>query len=166
MIDALRPRLLQHFPHALGIPQVGLLESHLPRPRATVPYWPTWPEIAVTAGTYAVGCLAFLVILRVLPLIELPREEVERPVEGAPAFSRLTLAAVLVTALGGMLLIAWGVTTRAQAFAPVKWILGMALLVAVPLEWCLIPDRGGAPGGLPHEPGGTRESPLNLHGAV
>lgn len=140
------------------------LEPHLPRPRETVPYQPTWPEIAVTAGTYAVGCLAFLVILRVLPLIELPRRGEVRPVAGARAFSRLAVMAVMISALGGTLLIAWGVSTRAETFAPVKWILGMSLLVAVPLEWCLIPDRAGMSQKRPRAPGGTRESPLGLHG--
>ena len=37
-------------------------------------YVPTWPELAVTLGIYALGALAFLVLAKVFPLVELPDE--------------------------------------------------------------------------------------------
>lgn len=37
-------------------------------------YVPTWPEVAVTLGIYALGALAFLIIAKLLPLVELPDE--------------------------------------------------------------------------------------------
>jgi molybdopterin-containing oxidoreductase family membrane subunit len=37
-------------------------------------YVPTWPEVAVTLGIYALGALAFIVLAKVFPLVELPDE--------------------------------------------------------------------------------------------
>jgi molybdopterin-containing oxidoreductase family membrane subunit len=116
-------------------------EPHIPLPRAAVPYEPTWPEIVVTAGSYAVAGLLFLAIIRLIPVIELPSAGDARREEAAPFRSPRRSAVVLLTLLAAGLLIAWGVWTRDEAFAPVKWVLGSTLLVAVPLEWCLIRDR-------------------------
>jgi molybdopterin-containing oxidoreductase family membrane subunit len=41
----------------------------LPYPAAS--YAPTWPEISLTLGVYAVGVLVFLVLAKILPLVEL-----------------------------------------------------------------------------------------------
>jgi hypothetical protein len=35
-------------------------------------------------------------------------------------------------------MIAWGIETRNDDFAPLKWMVGLLLLVAIPLENCLI----------------------------
>jgi len=37
-------------------------------------YVPTWPEVSVTLGIYALGALAFLVLAKLFPLVELPDE--------------------------------------------------------------------------------------------
>lgn len=37
-------------------------------------YTPTWPEVAVTLGIYAVGALVFVVLAKVFPLVGLPDE--------------------------------------------------------------------------------------------
>jgi len=37
-------------------------------------YVPTWPEVAVALGIYALGALAFLVLAKLFPLVELPDE--------------------------------------------------------------------------------------------
>ena len=42
-------------------------------------------------------------------------------------------------------LIAWGVVTRDLDLAPVKWISGLTLLAAVPLERCIIRVGNGSP---------------------
>jgi molybdopterin-containing oxidoreductase family membrane subunit len=119
-------------------------EAHLPLPRPAVPYSPTYAEIVVTLGTYAVAGLVFLVLIRMVPVIELPRlEEEEAPPEPPPVPSTVRRTIVLLTLVAGLFMIGWGVLTRDYTFAPLKWVLGLALLVCVPLEWCMIPDPPG-----------------------
>jgi len=117
--------------------------SRLPLPRPDVGYLPTHTEFAVTLGTYAIGGLLLIGVLKLVPVIELPMAPaVETPVEPRlAAVTRGTVIAVTVTA--ALVLIAWGVVTRDLDLAPVKWISGLLLLAAVPLETCLI-SVGGA----------------------
>lgn len=43
--------------------------TNLPYPPSS--YTPTWPELSLTVGTYAVGLLVYLVLARLFPLVEL-----------------------------------------------------------------------------------------------
>lgn len=114
-------------------------QTHLPGPRPLVEYGPTGIELAVTLGSYAFAILVFLGLLRLVPLVELrsATEALERPVQ-----SRRSLRTVVIftTLLIGAALIVWGVTSREHDYAPVKWLTGIILLAAIPLESCLIHD--------------------------
>lgn len=45
--------------------------TNLPYPPAS--YTPTWPELSLTVATYAVGLLVYLVLAKLLPLVELEK---------------------------------------------------------------------------------------------
>jgi molybdopterin-containing oxidoreductase family membrane subunit len=112
--------------------------AHLPLPRPEVGYLPTHLELAVTLGTYAVGGLLLVGILKVVPVVELP-PTTATPSTDRPRSGELVRAAVIAATIAGAIaLIAWGVATREHDLAPLKWISGLTLLAAVPLELCLI----------------------------
>ena len=48
---------------------------------------------------------------------------------------------MVVSLLAGVAMIAWGVASRGTDFAPLKWIIGLLCLVAIPLENCLVKGR-------------------------
>jgi hypothetical protein len=50
---------------------------------------------------------------------------------------------MLATLLVGVSLIVWGVAARDADFAPLKWIVGLLFLAAIPMESCLIKGRRG-----------------------
>ncbi|MFQ5793294.1 MAG: hypothetical protein ACE5JI_22720, partial [Acidobacteriota bacterium] len=53
---------------------------------------------------------------------------------------------VLATVAGGIGMMCFGVVTWSQDYAPVKWLTGIFMLCAVPLELCLLqPFRKEAP---------------------
>jgi molybdopterin-containing oxidoreductase family membrane subunit len=116
----------------------------LPLPRPGVAYLPTTLESVVTFGTYAIGGLLLIGILKLVPLVELPVASAARR-DDAPRRGRSIRGLVIAaTFAAGVALISWGVLTRELDLAPLKWTAGLILLTTVPLERCLI--RGG-PGG-------------------
>lgn len=115
--------------------------ARLPLPMPVAPYRPTLLEIVSTLGTYAAGALLFAAALRVVPLFELPVGAPDP--EEAPSGAAARAVAVALTLLAGVGLVAWGIATRAGDGAPLKWITGLLLLVAVPLELCLVSGTGG-----------------------
>lgn len=119
--------------------------SRLPLPRPEVGYLPTPIELTVTFGTYAIGGLLLITVLRLVPVIELPMTPTAATAaepRGA-TFVRGSIIALTVTV--AIALIAWGVVTRDLDLAPVKWISGLILLAAVPLERCIIRVGNGNP---------------------
>jgi molybdopterin-containing oxidoreductase family membrane subunit len=125
-------------------------QAHLPLPRHFVPYVPTYPEVVLAIGSYAFAALVFLGLLKVIPVVEL-REDLRAGSSGSSTgCSRARRVVMLLSLAGGLSLIAWGLLTAGADFAPVKWLAGLALLVAIPLERCLIggsPTERGANGG-------------------
>ena len=115
-------------------------QPHLPLPRPLVAYSPTYAEWVLVLGTYALAALIFVALIRLIPLIELPasRNDVETDL---PSYRRgVRQVAMAFTLTVAVMLIAWGVLTRAQDFASLKWLVGLTMLVILPLEYCLIPD--------------------------
>lgn len=118
--------------------------ARLPLPMPVVPYRPTLVEIVATMGTYAVGALLFVAALKAIPLFELPLTPAE-PLDAPDARGALRRrAAVGATLAAGVALVAWGVATRGGDGAPLKWISGLVLLAAAPLEVCVL--AGARPG--------------------
>ncbi len=115
-------------------------QNHLPLPRPPVLYSPTVTEIVVTLGSYAFAGLFFLLILKTIPVVELPAKEAI--VASAKRRSRSWARGLLMTLtlIAGVFLTVWGITTRHYDLAPLKWLSGMALLVVIPLERCLLGD--------------------------
>ncbi len=138
----------------------GYYQHHLPLPRPLVPYEPTYAEVVVTFGSYAFAILAFVLLMGLVPMVEMPVEGETVPSGARRNRSGTRGIVMFVTLLAGLLLIAWGISNRnfdyyanpsadwltlcLYAHAPVKWLLGLALLVAIPLERCLIQDRPAA----------------------
>jgi hypothetical protein len=114
--------------------------AHLPLARPFVPYSPTYVELAVTLGSYAFAGLLFVGLLKLVPIVELPGEDA-MPAWKREGRSPLRITILTVSLLAGIALIAWGILAREQEFAPLKWLLGLALCVALPLERCLIRGR-------------------------
>jgi hypothetical protein len=105
------------------------------------PYTATHPEMVVVLGSYAFAGLVFLALLKVFPVIGMP---VGDHAAQAPSYrSRSTFRRnlMLLTLAAGVFLIAWGILTRDYDLAPVKWLMGLTLLVLIPLESCLLRDR-------------------------
>ncbi len=119
-------------------------QAHLPLPRSFVPYVPTYPEIVLVIGSYAFAALLFLGLLRVMPVVELREDPRAGPQASATDRSWARRVVMLLTLAGGLSMIAWGLLTAGADFAPVKWLAGLGLLVAIPLERCLM---GGSPAG-------------------
>jgi molybdopterin-containing oxidoreductase family membrane subunit len=115
-------------------------QTHLPLPRPSVSYTPTWVEVVLVLGSYGFAALALLMLLAVVPI----GGQEERPPAGdvRRSGSLVRRVALLVTSIGGLSLVTWGVVTSEQEYAPMKWLIGLVVLVAVPMLQCLIPDSG------------------------
>ncbi|MBI4615329.1 MAG: polysulfide reductase NrfD [Planctomycetes bacterium] len=128
-------------------------------PYRITPYSPTFAEWAVLVGTLVFGILFFGVLIKILPVIELPHNvpiRTDRRFVFMPRITirrnhkRLLLAA---TAAGGIGMMIFGFSTWQADYAPVKWLTGILMLCSIPLEICLLtpreetarPQRPGAP---------------------
>lgn len=116
-------------------------------PYRIAPYSPTLLEISVTLGTWVLGVFLFAILLKILPVIELSEKIPVRsgakyvlfPSIRVPGLLKRVL--VLATAAGGIGMMIFGFSTWSQDYAPVKWLTGIVMLCAVPLELCLLQPR-------------------------
>jgi molybdopterin-containing oxidoreductase family membrane subunit len=116
-------------------------EPHLPPPRPLIDYVPTGTELVLTFGTYAIAAAAFLLALRVVPMVELTQDYESPPKRQAQRSpGHIRAGVMLATFIAGALLVTWGLTTRDNDYAPLKWVAGAVLLALIPLENCLVPD--------------------------
>jgi molybdopterin-containing oxidoreductase family membrane subunit len=118
------------------------LHSELPLPRPVVGYQPSLEELVITLGSYAVGGLLLVAALKTFPLVELPSSPAAPPIELPRISGFIRSGSVAVTIVVALVLVAWGIVTRNQDLAPIKWISGLILMTAVPLVSCLV--RGGS----------------------
>jgi molybdopterin-containing oxidoreductase family membrane subunit len=119
-------------------------QEHLPLPRPYVEYVPTHTEWIVTLGSYVAAALVFVLLLKFLPMFELPITDDMTTVQEPRNRSTVRRPVVLLALLAGLLMILWGVVTRDLDFAPVKWLVGIVFLVAIPLVNCLVKDTPAA----------------------
>lgn len=118
-------------------------QPHLQTARPLTGYVPTYTEWAVTLGSYVAAALVFLLIIRLFPIIELPAGSGS----GSPKVLDRTVtrgAVMTIFLAAGLVMIAWGTATCRYDYAPLKWLLGIAFLLAIPLAGCLISDRPAA----------------------
>jgi hypothetical protein len=118
---------------------------HLPYRIAT--YVPTFVECAVMAGTWIFSILFFALLLKLLPVIELPddipvrtdRRYVFLPRILIPrALKKLLITGTMVFAIA---MIVYGLSTWQGDYAPLKWLTGIAMLCTVPLQVCILIPR-------------------------
>jgi molybdopterin-containing oxidoreductase family membrane subunit len=118
---------------------------HLPYRIAT--YVPTFAECAVMGGTWIFAILFFALLLKLVPVIELPddipvrtdRRYVFLPRILIPkALKRLVITGTTVFAIA---MIVYGLSTWQGDYAPLKWLTGIALLCIVPLQVCILIPR-------------------------
>jgi molybdopterin-containing oxidoreductase family membrane subunit len=118
---------------------------HLPYRVAA--YVPTFEEWGVMAGSWFFGILFFAVLLKLVPVIELPENYPIRTDRRFVFLPRLTLPRTARTLLiasttaAGLALIVYGVSAWQADYAPIKWLSGICLLCLVPLEVCLLVPR-------------------------
>ncbi len=112
----------------------------LSTPRPELDYLPTPTEWIATMGTYLVGALVFVVLLRLFPLMELPATYSPTASPGAVKRAGLSArrVAMLLALTAGVTMLLWGIWSRDGDFAPPKWLAGFALLVAIPPLSCLM----------------------------
>lgn len=125
----------------------SFFHPHLPY--RLFPYRPTAFDWSLVLATYCFTVFFYLVLVKLLPILELPEEFLpERPAR-APrmpmrqrfALGLLKRASVWATVMLGVGLVAYGISTRHDIRAPTPaiWISGILCLWTVPLQVCMIP---------------------------
>lgn len=142
----------------------SFFHPHLPY--RLVEYRPTLFDWSLVLATYAFATFFYVVLVKVLPILELPEDFVpERPVRAPriPARRRAALGVVkrltiATTVAAGVALIAYGISTRhdVRVPSPAIWISGILCLWTVPLQACLIPGFPSLARRLAARPGAAR----------
>lgn len=121
-------------------------QPHLPLPRPPAAYTSSYAEVVVVVGSYAFAALLFMTALKWVPITGVPATITRTAAAACRRGNVRRRTAMLASLIAGVSLILWGAATRDADFAPVKWMAGLMLLVALPLESCLIGDRRGSRG--------------------
>jgi molybdopterin-containing oxidoreductase family membrane subunit len=117
-------------------------------------YVPTFFDWSLIAGSFIFCTFLYVVLVKVLPVLELP-EELEVPAQEfiTPPYyispyedlknilSILKRITIPLTLMAGIGLIAIGIITRENPPAPAIWVLGICVLWTVPLQICVLPRR-------------------------
>lgn len=116
-------------------------------PYQVAPYIPTINELAVMLGTWIFAILFFTILLKWLPVIELPEDYEIKNSDKYVFLPRIEVSAmvkkimVFGTFLAGIGLMIWGFSTWMYDYAPVKWLTGIFLLCTIPLQICIIQPK-------------------------
>lgn len=119
--------------------------SHLPFKIAS--YQATFEEWTILGGTWIFAILFFTILLKLVPVIELPEDY---PVKTGGKYVFMPLLAVpqilkklliSATAIFGLGMMAYGFSTWQYDYAPVKWLIGIFSLCTIPLEVCIFVPR-------------------------
>lgn len=118
-------------------------------PYRVVEYRPTLFDWSLVGATYCFAIFFYAVLVKVLPILEIPAEFVpEHPAPPPRIASRrrrilgiLKHSTVWATLAVGVGLIAYGIWTRndIRAPSPAIWIAGILCLWTIPLQACMIP---------------------------
>jgi Ni/Fe-hydrogenase subunit HybB-like protein len=113
-------------------------------PWVVAPYVPTFPEWCIVIGSFFLFALLLLVLVKAFPVLELP-EEREPPWAGrAPSMPFWKMLAIGVSLVGGVTLVASGIGVRMSPelfHPPAIWLSGIVLLLSVPFQICVLPER-------------------------
>ncbi|MBI2833032.1 MAG: polysulfide reductase NrfD [Acidobacteria bacterium] len=113
-------------------------------PWDVAPYTPAFSEWCIVVGSFFLFALLLLVMVKMLPVLELPEDHEGAGDGWAPAMPFWKQASVGGSAMAGMVLIGVGVanSTRPEFFhPPAIWLSGILLLLSVPFQICVLPER-------------------------
>ncbi len=113
-------------------------------PWEVAPYVPSFSEWCIVIGSFFFFALLLLVLVKVFPVLEFP--EVHESGEEAhgqrmPFWKMLSIGGSVVA---GIALIATGFAHRTQPeffHPPVIWLSGIVMLLSVPFQICVLPER-------------------------
>ncbi|MEE9457761.1 MAG: NrfD/PsrC family molybdoenzyme membrane anchor subunit [bacterium] len=101
------------------------------------PYRPTWVEWVLVFGCYAVAGFFYLILCKIVPVLELPAKEAASG--GTSVLPTWRKALVVITAIAGVGLIVAGISLHEMVPASLIWVVGIVVLITVPLQICLRP---------------------------
>jgi molybdopterin-containing oxidoreductase family membrane subunit len=113
-------------------------------PWDVAPYVPTYEEWCMVIGSFFLFALLLLIMVKAFPVLELPEEHDHAAavrVPSMPGWKRLAIGGSLAL---GLSLIAFGILNRtAPEFfhPPAIWLSGIVLLLSVPFQLCVLPER-------------------------
>ena len=107
-------------------------------------YTPSYVEWYMVIGSFFLFGLLLLIMVKAFPVLELPEEHPsERAVRTAsmPLWKALSVSGSVFLGIG---LIAFGILNRADPeffHPPAIWLSGIVLLLSVPFQICVLPER-------------------------
>ena len=113
-------------------------------PWDVAPYVPTYEEWCMVVGSFFLFALLLLIMVKAFPVLELPEEHARAAPVRMPAMPSWKKIAVGGSLALGIALIATGVLARtAPEFfhPPAIWLSGIVLLLSVPFQLCVLPER-------------------------
>jgi hypothetical protein len=116
-------------------------------PWPVAPYVPTFPEWCIVIGSFFMFSLLLLVMVKAFPVLELPEEPEGQWAGPAPSMPVWKKLAIGVSLAGGVTLVASGIGVRMlpELFhPPAIWLSGIVLLLSVPFQICVLPERARA----------------------
>jgi len=122
---------------------------HLPYKIAK--YTPTITEWTVMLGTWVFAVFFFTILIKLLPVIELPEsyeiKNEERYVYKPNIILPGNLRKLLIfgTVIAGLGMMVYGFSTWMYDYAPVKWLSGIFMLCSIPLQICIIKPKPAKP---------------------
>ena len=112
-------------------------------PWEVAPYVPTLNEWYMVVGSFFLFSLLLLVMVKAFPVLELPEEHEHGPVK-APAMPWWKVLMIGGSLTVGVSLVVTGISVRtAPEFfhPPAIWLSGIVLLLSVPFQICVLPER-------------------------
>lgn len=113
-------------------------------PWEVAPYVPSFSEWCIVIGSFFFFALLLLVLMKAFPVLEFPEVHDSGPEarsQRMPFWKMLTIGG---SAVAGIALIATGVAHRTQPefyHPPVIWLSGIVMLLSVPFQVCVLPER-------------------------
>lgn len=116
-------------------------------PWPVAPYVPTFPEWCIVIGSFFMFSLLLLVMVKAFPVLELPEEPEGQWAGRTPSMPVWKKLAIGVSLAGGVTLVASGIGVRMSPeffHPPAIWLSGIVLLLSVPFQICVLPERARA----------------------
>jgi hypothetical protein len=107
-------------------------------------YTPTFPEWCIVIGSFFLFALLLLVLIKALPVLELAEEHDEPSPVRAPSMPFWKKLIVGASVAAGVALVASGAAVRLSPeffHPPAIWLTGIVLLLSVPFQICVLPER-------------------------